>query len=193
MCISATVLAAAAVGIAGAGTVATIDNANYQAKMTEFQLEEQRDAVRSQREAMRIQGMEAELGRIREFEAMRAQNLAALASSGVGQNNSYLQGVEKAEERALRFDLTNIRLGMAGEDNRLMNQMRSTRYASTINRANRNSAVVGSLFNFASQAVGAASLYKTYSTPQSPSGSGGGFASFEMQNQGAGNFGRMNG
>lgn len=184
MCISATVLAAASIGIAAAGTVATIDNANYQAKMAEFQLEEQRDAIRSQREAMRLQGMEGEIARIREFEEMRARNLAALASSGVGQNNSYLQGIEKAEERALRFDLTNIRLGMAGEDNRLMNQARSTRYASTINRANRNSAVVGSLFNFASQAVGAASLYGTYKTPSAPSGTGGGYTQMPLGNQG---------
>lgn len=184
MCISATVLAAASVGIAAAGTIATIDNANYQAKMTEFQLEEQRDAIRSQREAMRLQGMEAELGRIREFEEMRARNLAALASSGVGQNNSYLQGIEKAEERALRFDLTNIRLGMAGEDNRLMNQIRSSRYASTINRANRDSAVVGSLFNFASQAVGAGSTYMNYRTPQAPSGTGGGYTQMPLNNQG---------
>lgn len=165
MCVSAAIIAGVSLAATVAGTVASIDNANYQAKMAEFQLEEQRKALRSEREGVALQAMEAQIARIRDFEAQRAANLAALAGSGVGQNMSYLQGVEKAEERALRFDLTNIRLGLAGENSRVAAQIRGTAYASKINSANRKSAIIGSLINGVGQAASIASAYNNVKTP----------------------------
>lgn len=169
MCISATVLAAAALATAVAGTAATIDNANYQAKMAEFQLKEQRDALRSQREGAALQALEAQLARINEFEVNRARNLAMMAGSGVV-NHSYLQGIEKDEEKRLRYDLTNIRLGQAGENNRIASQIRSTNYASVINQANRQSAVVGSLFNLVGQGLSIGFAYSNRATPPTNTG-----------------------
>ena len=163
MCVSAAVIAGVSLAAAAAGTVLSISNANYQAGLAEIQLQEQRDALRQQNENLRLQGMEQELDRLRAFEENRARNLAALAATtGFGQNQSYLQGVEKAEKKALAKDLTNIRLGIAGEQNRVFDQIRTTNFESKVNRANRNAAVVGSLLNFASSAVSAGQTYRTY-------------------------------
>lgn len=159
MCISAAVIAAASLAVAAVGTAATIDNANYQAKMTEFQLADQRKALRQQQEQARIAGMEAEAARLDEFNRARAANLAALAATGTGQNMSYLQGVEKSEEQALNFDLRNIRIGNLGEQNRITQDIRVNRFDSLINRANRQSAVVGAGINFAKSVV---SIGQTY-------------------------------
>jgi hypothetical protein len=162
MCVSAAVVAGVSLFTAAAGTALSISNANYQAGLAEIQLQEQRDALRQQSENLRLQGMEQELERIRAFEENRARNLAALAATtGFGQNQSYLQGVEKAEDKALKTDLTNIRLGIAGEQNRVAGQIRSTQFESKVNRANRNAAVTGSLLNFASSAVSAGQTYRT--------------------------------
>ena len=166
MCISAGAIAAVSVASAAVGTISSIGNAKYQAGMAELQLQEQRDAIRRERESATLRALEAQTARVREFEDNRAANLAMMAGSGVT-NYSYLQGIERSEEEALRFDLTNIRLGAAGDQNRLAQENRSTQYASQINRYNRNQAVVGSLLNFAGQAASAYSGYQQYRTPSS--------------------------
>lgn len=171
MCVTAAVAAAVTAVAAVAGTVASIDNANYQAKMMEFQLQEQRAALRGEAEAARLQAMEEQANRLREFEAQRAANLAAIAGqTGFGQNMSYLQGIEAAEEKALKTDLTNIRLGLAGERNRIQLQARGTQWQSKLNASARKSAVVGSLIQGVQGLASAASMYSSYSTGRPPVG-----------------------
>lgn len=166
MCISATVIAAASLAVAAVGTAATIDNANYQAKMTEFQLADQRDQQRQQMEAQRLQGMEAEAARLEEFRRMRAANLAILAGDGWGQNMSYLQGIEQAENRALRYDLANIRIGDLQGRSRIASDIRVNKVQSKINAANRSAQVFGAALDFAGSAVKAGQYYQNYNTPK---------------------------
>ena len=159
MCISATVIAAAAVGVAAAGTVATIDNANYQAKMTEFQLQEQMEQQRKMRDMERLRATEAEMARLQEFQRMREANLAALAAQGTGQQMSYFQGIEKAEEQALRVDLTNIRMGLLGVENRIASDIRVNRIESAVNKSNAKSAKLMAGINFVKDAASTVKYY----------------------------------
>jgi len=165
MCVSAGVMAAASLATAAIGTAASIDNANYQNGMAQLQLEEQRRQLRMEREGAELMALEAQLERLDEFERTRATNMALMAASGVT-NNSFLQGAAQDEEDRLRYDLSNIRLGELGQFNRLANETRATQFSSQISRANRNSAVIGSLLNFAS---GAGRTYQTYDVLRPPS------------------------
>lgn len=163
MCVSAAVVAGVTLAATAVSTVAAIDNANYQASMAELQAQEQLKALQDQRKDAELQGLEAQLARTQEFEERRAANLAAMAANtGFGTNMGFFQGVREAEEEALRYDLTNIRLGVLGENNRVNASERSIGYGQAISRSNRKSAVFGSLLNFASGAVGAAQIYRNY-------------------------------
>lgn len=172
MCVT---LLAATLVTAAVSTVATIDNANYQAGMMELQLAEQREQLQQQREMERIAAMEAETLRLQDFRFQRNANLLALAASGTGQHMSFLQGIAPAEERALRTDLANIRLGRLGAENRIAQQIRVNRTQGLINQANKQSAVLGAVLDGVGSAVGAASFYNSTRAPGSgskPSGSG---------------------
>lgn len=165
MCISATVIAAASLAVAAVGTAATIDSANYNAKMQEFQLEEQQDQLRKQMQVQRLQGMEAEAARLEEFRRQRAANLAVLAGDGFGQNMSFLQGIDKAEQRALRYDLANIRIGDLQGRSRLSSDIRVNRLQGQVNRANRSAAVTGALIDFGGSVIRAGSYYNDNRPP----------------------------
>lgn len=172
MCISAAVIAGASLAVSAVGTVASIDNANYQAKMQQFQLEEQQSQLRQQMEMQRLQGMEAEAARLEEFRRQRAANMAVLAGDGMGQNMSFLQGIDKAEQRALRYDLANIRIGDLQGRNRLSSDIRVNRIAGQVNRANRSAALTGALIDFAGSAVKAGNYYGNNRTPGGGGSSG---------------------
>lgn len=159
MCISAAVIAGASLVVGAAGTIASIDNANYQAGMMELQLAEQRDQMREQRELEKLAAKEAELARLREFSENREANLLALAASGVGQSMSFMQGREVADRKALEHDLSNIRLGDAVGSKRFADQIRVNRLQGQVAQTQKKSAVFGSLLDFAGDAVGAASYY----------------------------------
>lgn len=168
MCVT---LLAASLVVTAAGTVASIDNANYQAGMMELQLAEQREQLNQQREMERIAAMEAEALRLQDFRNQRNANLLALAASGTGQHMSFLQGIAPAEERALRTDLANIRLGRLGAENRIANQIRVNRTQGLINQAERGAAVTGAILNGVGSALGAASFYNQNRAPSAPKAS----------------------
>lgn len=159
MCISATIIAGASLALAAVGTAVAIDGSIKQAGYAEIQLAEQQKALRQQREQERLAAQEAEAARLDEFNRQRSANLAALAASGIGQHMSFMQGIAPAEDKALNYDLRNIRIGLLGNENRLASDIRVNRLESRINRSNRNRAVVGSLVDFAGSALSAGKYY----------------------------------
>lgn len=162
MCVS---LLVASLVVAAGSTVMSIDNANYQAGMTELQLNEQAEQMRKEQENVRLQAMEAEVARLEEYRQVREANLLALAGSGVGQNMSFMQGMEVANDRALRRDLANIRLGKLGGENRIAQQIRVNRTQLMISEANRSAAVLGAGLDFLGSAIQAGNIYQQTRTP----------------------------
>jgi hypothetical protein len=178
MCIS---LAAAAIATslitAAAGTALTIDSTIKQAGYAEIQLAEQQKQLRAQRDAQRLQGLEAEQLRLEQFRRAREANLASLAADGTGQNMSFFQGIAKAEQQALRKDLRNIRIATLGGENRLASEIRVNRLESSANKASRNASILGSGINFLGNVASAYGSYEATrggSTPSSSSSSGSG-------------------
>ena len=160
MCIS--LVAALAIGsvvASAAGTAATIDNNNYQAGMLSLQMDEQKKQLREQQQFERLKAQEAELARLEDYRGLREANLSAIAGSGVGQNLSFLSGVSSADEKALKLDLGNIRLGMLGEQNRIANQIRVNDIDVRMAKSNAKSANVAAGIGFIKSAANAAQYY----------------------------------
>lgn len=159
MCISAAIIAAASLAASAAGTIASIDNNNYQAGMLKLQMDEQRKQLREQQKFEQLRAQEAELARLREFRELREANYLAMAGSGVGQNMSFFQGAAEADAKALRLDLGNIRLGMLGEQNRIANQIRVNDIDVRMAKSNAKSANLAAGINFVKDAT---SIYDSY-------------------------------
>lgn len=169
MCISATILAAASLATAAAGTAMSIASANANAAAQQQQLKIQQEQMIDQLRMERLQAAEAEVARLSDFRRQRAANMVAMATSGLSENLSFLQGIQPAEERALKFDLRNIRLGLLGQENRIANDIRVNRLNSQMVAANRSNAVAGSLIGFAGSALQIGQFYDAYRTPSASS------------------------
>jgi len=167
MCTTAVILAGAALATSAAGTAVSIGSSNYQRGMAGLQLAEQRDQMRQQRKDIQLQAQEAEALRLQDYRRSREANLLALAGGGTGQNMSWLQGIDQANEAALKMDLANIRLGLAGGENRLAQQIRVNKTQDLIADKARDAQVFGSLIDFAGSAVKTAGYYDTYKLPSS--------------------------
>ncbi|CAB4152610.1 hypothetical protein UFOVP616_22 [uncultured Caudovirales phage] len=159
MCVTAVVLAGASLAASAAGTIATIDNNNYQAGMLQLQMDEQRNQLREQQKFEQLKAQEAELARLEDYRGLREANLLAVAGSGVGQNLSFLSGVSASDEKALKMDLGNIRLGMLGEQNRIANQIRVNDIDVRMAKSNAKSANVAAGIGFLKDATKIASTY----------------------------------
>lgn len=122
MCVTAAIAATAVV----VGTATSVASAKANAAQQKLALDMERQQMNEQREVARLQAAEAEAARVRDYEAQRASNLAALAASGT-RSESFLQGIEKASEQALALDLANIRAGFIGQDVAAMRGIRVNR------------------------------------------------------------------
>lgn len=164
MCISAAIIAGVSLAASAVGTIASIDNNNYQAGMLQLQMEEQKKQLRDQQKFEQLKAQEAELARLENYRELREANLSAIAGSGVGQNLSFLSGVTESDEKALRMDLSNIRLGMLGEQNRIANQIRVNDIDVRMAKSNAKSANLAAGIGFVKDAAKAAQYYGEYKT-----------------------------
>lgn len=169
MCVTATVLAAASLVAASAGTAVSISAAQANKRAQQTMLDEQRKQLNEEREIARLQAQEAEVERLNDFRRQRASNAAALAASGVRENISFLQGVMPAEERALRLDIGNIRMGDIAGQNRLASQIRVNRFSRDVAGFNAQAQSIGAI---ASLVGTAAQIGATYGQTKTPSGGG---------------------
>lgn len=159
MCVSAIIIAGASLAASAAGTIATIDNNNYQAGMLKLQMDEQKKQLRDQQKFEELKAQEVELARLEDYRGLREANLLAVAGSGVGQNLSFLSGVSASDEKALKMDLGNIRLGMLGEQNRIANQIRVNDIDVRMAKSNAKSANLAAGIGFVKDATKIASTY----------------------------------
>jgi hypothetical protein len=169
MCVTATVLAAATLVTATASTAVSISAAQANKRGQQYMLDEQQKQLKEEREIARLQAQEAEVERLSEFRRQRASNAAALAASGVRENISFLQGVMPAEERALRLDIGNIRMGDITNQNRIASQIRVNRFSRDVAGFNAQAQTIGAV---ASLVGTAAQVGASYNQTRTPSGGG---------------------
>jgi hypothetical protein len=169
MCVTATVLAAATLVAASAGTAVSISAAQANKRAQQTMLDEQQKQLREEREIARLQAQEAEVERLNEFRRQRSSNAAALAASGLRENISFLQGVMPAEERALRLDIGSIRMGDITGQNRIASQIRVNRFSRDVAGFNAQAQTIGAV---ASLVGTAAQVGASYNQTRTPSGGG---------------------
>jgi hypothetical protein len=167
MCVTATVLAAASLVSATAGTAVSIASAGANKRAQQTMLDEQQKQIKEEREIARLQAQEAEVERLNDFRRQRASNAAALAASGLRENISFLQGVMPAEERALRLDIGALRMGDIGTQNRLASQIRVNRFQRDVAGFNAGMQTIGALAGLAGSAASAVSNFQATKTPSS--------------------------
>jgi hypothetical protein len=171
MCISAAAaLAAATLVAAGTSTAVSIGAANANNRAQQTMLDEQQNQLKEEREIARLQAQEAEIERLNDFRRQRASNAAALAASGVRENISFLQGVMPAEERALRLDIGNIRMGDIAGQNRIASQIRVNRFSRDVAGFNASMQKVGAVASFVGTAASVGSSYNQTKIPKPAGG-----------------------
>jgi len=173
MCVSAAVAAAVTLVAAGTSTVASIGAANANKRAQQTMLDEQQKQLKEEREIARLQAQEAEIERLNDFRRQRASNAAALAASGVRENISFLQGIMPAEERALRLDIGNIRMGDITGQNSIASQIRVNRFSRDVAGFNASMQKIGAVASFVGTAASVGSSFNQTATP-----SGGGTINF---------------
>jgi len=159
MCVSAAV-AVATLAAAGTSTAASIGAANANKRAQQNMLDEQQKQLKEEREIARLQAQETEIERLNDFRRQRASNAAALAASGVRENISFLQGVMPAEERALRLDIGNIRMGDIAGQNRIASQIRVNRFSRDVAGFNATMQKVGAVASFVGTAASVGKEYQ---------------------------------
>ena len=157
MCVSAAIAASVAAAATVAGTAVSIGATNANARQQKLALDMERKQMQEEREVARAQAIEAETERVAEYERTRAANLAALAATGT-RSESFLQGIEKASEKALSFDLANIRTGLLQTDIAAQRGIRVNRMnrqavgiAAGLQKAGAITGAIGDLANIGSQ------------------------------------------
>lgn len=171
MCVTAAVLA---VGSLVASTAVTAvgsfvqarnatDVANTEYEFRSKQLQVQNTQLIEDMRLAEVQAMQQENERQEQARRLRAANEAFIAGSGVGENISYLQGTQKANDLALRQDISNLRLQSAVTRGRLVDQIGVNRlenqFGATRARMIGQQAYTNAFFNTASSALNNAYSY----------------------------------
>jgi hypothetical protein len=159
MCISAAVIAGAALVASATGAAVSISSAKTNARMQKYSIDQQNKQIKEDREIALLQAQEAEAARLEEFRRQRAANLAAVAGSGVGQNISFLEGIAPAEERALRLDLRNIRMGNLMQRNRMADQIKVNQLSRQVAGINARNQTIGAVAGFVGDAASIGNSY----------------------------------
>lgn len=131
MCISAAVLAVgslvASTAVTAVGSIVNArqasDIAYQEADYRSKQLQVQNTQLIEDMRLAEVQAMQQENERQDQARRLRAANDAFIAGSGVGENISYMQGTDKANDLAVRQDVANLRLQSAVQRGRIVDQI----------------------------------------------------------------------
>ncbi len=126
MCDPFTLLAASTAvsavgGIAQAGMASAA--AESEAAFRNYQIEIQNRQLEEDKKQAEIQALQQENARQEAARRARATNEAFIASSGVGENISFLQGAEVVADQNLRRDVASMRLNAAIGQSRIADQI----------------------------------------------------------------------
>lgn len=169
MCVTLLV-ASTLISAAGAFTTAAMQSSAAQAEAAyrDQQLRIQNQQLMQDMQLAEIQGMQQENVRMDQARRMQAANEAFLASSGVGQSMSFMQGTEKENDIALRKDVANLRLQSITAQSRIADQIvvNNLEQQFVKQKASMTAAqgYTNAIFNTASSAVNNAYRYDYYRT-----------------------------
>lgn len=160
MCDPATLLIGSTlIGTAGnfVGAAMTASAAQAENEYRQFQLDVQNKQLENDRKLAELNASQVENQRRQEARRLRATNEAFLAGSGIGQSMSFLEGADKAADRALRQDIASLRLNLATTTSRIADQISvnkaQSQFSSASARMQSTMAYTNAFFDSANQAT----------------------------------------
>jgi hypothetical protein len=139
--------------------------AESEAAYRNYQIEIQNRQLAEDKKQAEIQALQQENARQDASRRARATNEAFIASSGVGENISFLQGAEVVADQNLRRDVASMRLNAAIGQNRIADQIMVNKtegqFATAKAGMTSQGAYIGAVTNIASTALSNAYRYKT--------------------------------
>lgn len=167
--IAASLLAASTAVSAGGAFYAADQQrkaAKAEAQYRDYQLGVQNKQVAEDAALVEAQAMQAEAERLEEARRTRATNVAFVAGSGVGENRSFLFGIEKANDGQVRNDVADMRLNALVQRGRMADQIGvnkvESQFAFEKSRAIGRQAMTTAAFSTASNALGNAYKLNAY-------------------------------
>lgn len=161
MCDPATLLIGSTlIGTAGnfVGAAMTASAAQAENEYRQYQLNIQNKQLENDRKLAELNASQVENQRRQEARRLRATNEAFLAGSGIGQSMSFLEGADKAADRALREDVASLRLNLATTTSRIADQIAvnkaQSQFSSASARMQSTMAYTNAFFDSASLASG---------------------------------------
>jgi len=150
-------------GVAQAGMTSAA--AESEAAFRNYQIEIQNRQLEEDKKQAEIQALQQENARQEASRRARATNEAFIASSGVGENISFLQGADVVAEENLRRDVASMRLNAVIGQNRIADQITVNKaegqFATARAGMTSQGAYIGAVTNVASTALSNAYRYKT--------------------------------
>lgn len=170
MCISlATAALIAAVGTStaslGMGLMqadAAKDQANYEQRLREKQLNEEREMAR-------LEAAQNQNALERGFQRQRSAALAAIGASGVGDHISFYQGLDAENKTRFLQDVRSNRLNLVQKEARTSDEIQLAGYKGSVGRFNANMSAIGAVTQFVQDS---ASAYYGFSKTASPKAAG---------------------
>jgi hypothetical protein len=114
--------------------VVNADLAQMEADSRDKQLAIQNKQLEEDRRLAQVQATQQENERQRQARRLRAQNESYIAAAGIAANISYQQGIDPANEKALKYDIANLRLTSKVQRGRMLDQIAVNRLESQFNR-----------------------------------------------------------
>jgi hypothetical protein len=147
------------IGAAGnfASAAMTSTMAQTENEYRQYQLDIQNRQLANDRKLAELNASQVEIERRKEARRLRATNEAFLAGSGIGQSMSFLEGADKAADRALRQDVASLRLNLATTTSRIADQIAvnkaQSQFSSFSSRMQSTMAYTNAFFDTASLAT----------------------------------------
>jgi hypothetical protein len=174
MCITiATMIVGAAISAASSiyGAAASSAAAQTESNFKNYQLEMQNRQLKDEQDMVRLKAQQTENERMEQSRRLRAVNEASIAASGVGENLSYLQGVEDYNDRTARQDIATLRLNSADQVSRIADQIQVNKvegqFATAKSKMTSQAAWTTGVLNAGASLVNGYNSYKGYSVPGS--------------------------
>lgn len=142
--------------------------AKSEADWQKYQLDIENKQLEADRKLQEANAAQVEAKRREDARKLRASNDAFIAGSGVGTNISFMEGIDPAAERALRSDISSLRLNTAAQTNRIADQIMVNKAQAEFGmgraRITAANAYTNALFSSAASATstfGKSQFYKT--------------------------------
>lgn len=162
MCISAAIVAGGMLLSAGVSYVSSISRAKSNYALAKYEQDVSRKELRDQANLSRLEAIDSENARTREFQAVRSRMLAAVGAQGIGENITFFGGADLEQRKAFLKDVANIRLGLVADQAQTRTGIELAGVRQQVAKSNMKNEIVGATGQFIGDVANSFAFYTTY-------------------------------